>query len=218
MDTGRLNDVTKEEWDSTRCYRYAEINWTAHQEEEAHLADRAFNGASASRDAYVGVEQEPWSGFFKGRSSAKFVPMTPEEADAEFITTTFGPLETAPDGSGNPKARVGALKAPLHLVPPVATIQMSLALSDGAAKYGPFNWRDEPINVSTYIAAVARHMAAYQDGEDIASDSGVHHLSHAMTCCALLLDSEALGILIDDRPTHGSAARLLDELHRRQEK
>ena len=139
---------------------------------------------------------------FRGRSSADFVPTTPPEGN------------TTPSCAVNPKARVGALKAPLHLVPPVATIQMALALADGASKYGAFNYRKEPINVSTYVGAILRHLAAFQDGEDVADDSGVHHLSHVMACCALLLDSESMGILIDDRPPASGAPALLDKYHK----
>lgn len=205
MDTGRLNDVTEEEWDSTRCYRYAEINWTAHQEEEAHLADRAFNAASASRDAYVGVEQEPWSGFFKGRSSAKFVPMTPDEAVSVHRTKT----------EGNPKKRIGALKAPMHLIPPVALAHLAVALGDGAEKYGPFNYRSEKVSASTYLGAIHRHLALYLDGEDSTADSGVHHIAAAMAGCAILLDCMAGGQLVDDRPpATGGVADVLNSYHK----
>lgn len=114
------------------------------------------------------------------------------------------------DGTGNPKARVGALKAPLHLVPPALIIGVSYALKDGAAKYGAYNWRAEPINVSTYIGAIQRHLMAYQDGEDVAEDSGVDHLAHAAACIALLMDSKAHGSLIDDRYA-GPASKVLKE-------
>jgi hypothetical protein len=81
-----------------------------------------------------------------------------------------------------------------------------MAMADGARKYGPYNWRESPISVSTYISAAQRHMAAYWDGEQNAKDSGVHHLAHAMACFALLLDAESLSVLIDDRPPKGKAA------------
>ena len=117
---------------------------------------------------------------------------------------------TVADGTGNPKARVGSLKAPLHLVPPALSIGVAYALKDGAAKYGAYNWREEPINVSTYIGAILRHLYAYQDGEDFAVDSGVSHLAHVAACCALLMDSEAHGSLVDDR-NYGPAATVLEE-------
>jgi spermidine/putrescine-binding protein len=111
----------------------------------------------------------------------------------------------------NPKTLVGSSKVPLHLVPPSAAHFLALALADGGKKYGPYNWRDSAISVSTYKAAAQRHWDAFWDGEDNATDSGVHHLAHAMACSALLLDAMTIGKLVDDRPTKGAAARLQAE-------
>ena len=130
---------------------------------------------------------------------------------------------TAPVGTctedlvdNNPKTRQGALKAPMHLVPPSAMFHLAEALADGAAKYGAYNWRVEPITTSVYIGAIQRHMMAFLDGEDKADDSGVHHLAHVMACCALVLDSESLGILQDDRPPKGASPELMAAYHRRK--
>jgi hypothetical protein len=117
----------------------------------------------------------------------------------------------------NPKTRVGALKAPMHLIPPIAEVALAEALADGAEKYGPFNWRSERISTSVYIGAIRRHMAAYQDGEDIAADSGVHHLAHVMACCALVLDAAAIDRLNDDRPPAGGAPQALRAYLERQQ-
>lgn len=111
-------------------------------------------------------------------------------------------------GDNNPKTRLGATKVPLHLVPPSAKHYLALALEDGAGKYGPYNWREEPISISTYKAAMERHMDAFWDGEDEAADSGVHHVAHAMACCALILDCLSKGTLVDDRPPPGAASEL----------
>lgn len=116
---------------------------------------------------------------------------------------------TYPDN--NPKAAIGATKVPLHLVPPSAKHFLALALEDGAKKYGPYNWRDAGISLSTYKAANERHWDALWDGEDLARDSLVHHLAHAMACCAIALDALTVGKLIDDRPTRGATATLQDE-------
>lgn len=111
----------------------------------------------------------------------------------------------------NPKTLVGATKVPLHLVPPSAKHYLALALEDGGRKYGPYNWRDSAISVSTYKSALERHMDAFWDGEDLASDSGVHHVAHAMACCALILDALSVDKLVDDRPTKGASPRLQAE-------
>jgi hypothetical protein len=47
---------------------------------------------------------------------------------------------------------------------------------------------------------------AWFDGEEVASDSGVHHLGHAMACLAILLDAQETGNLVDDRPTSNQGA------------
>lgn len=111
----------------------------------------------------------------------------------------------------NPKTAIGATKVPLHLVPPSASHYLAEAFENGATKYGPYNWRDNPISVSVYYAAMKRHIDAYWDGEELASDSGVHHIAHAMACMAMLLDAKSVGTLNDDRPTKGAAAKLQDE-------
>lgn len=120
-----------------------------------------------------------------------------------------GRIKVYPDN--NPKTAVGAKKVPLHLVPPSAKHFLAEALANGASKYGPYNWRDAAISVSVYKAAMERHMDAFWDGEDYAQDSGVHHVAHAMTCCALILDAMTIGKLVDDRPTAGASAQLQKE-------
>ena len=111
----------------------------------------------------------------------------------------------------NPKTAIGALKVPLHLVPPSAKHYLAMALADGAKKYGAYNWRDAAISISVYKSALERHMDAFWDGEELAPDSGVHHVAHAMACCALILDAMSIGKLHDDRPTAGAAADLQRE-------
>lgn len=108
----------------------------------------------------------------------------------------------------NPKTAVGATKVPLHLVPPSAKYYLAEALADGASKYGPYNWRQHPISVSVYKAAMERHLDAFWDGEDLAQDSGVHHAAHAMACMAIMLDAMSIGKLHDDRPPKGASAAL----------
>ncbi len=70
----------------------------------------------------------------------------------------------------------------------------------GADKYGERNWRIDPIKSSTYEAAILRHFMAYfYDREDADPDSGLSHLYHIRACCAVMLDAEIHGTLIDDR-------------------
>ena len=108
----------------------------------------------------------------------------------------------------NPKAAIGAKKAPLHLVPPSFVHYTSLAFEDGAKKYGAYNWRKLGVSASTYYAAAKRHIDAWWDGEELSADAKVHHLAHAAACLAVLLDAESIGKLIDDRPPAGAASKL----------
>lgn len=118
-------------------------------------------------------------------------------------------------GAGvNPKNLVGAKKAPLRLVPPALFIGAAEALENGAQKYGPQNWRDQPVSAVTYVEAALRHLLAYLDGEDTAPDTGIHHVKHAVAGLGILLDCLGLETLIDDRPKPGSAPKLLAELDR----
>lgn len=106
----------------------------------------------------------------------------------------------------NPKSRYGIKKPPLHLIPSVALIDLSVAMALGAKKYGAYNWREKGVAASVYLAAAERHLRAYLDGEDTDAESGASHLGHVMACCAIIADAITLGKLIDDRPTKGMFA------------
>lgn len=69
----------------------------------------------------------------------------------------------------------------------------------GADKYGVRNWRLDEIRASTYEGAMLRHFLAWARGEDIDPDSGKPHLGHLRACCAVVLDADMQGTLIDDR-------------------
>ena len=100
----------------------------------------------------------------------------------------------------NPKDSVGATKLPLDLVPATAIAVASLAHLDGALKYGAWNWRDAGVRSSIYVAAAIRHIQKWNNGEEFDTDSGVHHLGHALACLNILIDSMAVGNMTDDRP------------------
>jgi hypothetical protein len=106
----------------------------------------------------------------------------------------------------NPKTRFGSQKPAFNFTPPVAEMVLGQAMRNGGQKYGAMNWRKNAVSSSIYYDAARRHLAAWLDGEDIASDSGVHHLGHVMACCAIILDAAAQGNLKDDRPIKGKFA------------
>lgn len=119
---------------------------------------------------------------------------------------------------GNPKTGEGLKKVPLHLVPPSSTHYLAVAFNDGASKYGPYNWRDSQISASVYYAAAKRHLDAWWDGEDVAHDSKVEHLAHAMACMAIMLDAASINKINDDRPTKGAASELQQQFVHSKEK
>ena len=107
--------------------------------------------------------------------------------------------------NSNPKDLLGVKKPDMTKIPAVALLWESLAMMDGAGKYGPYNWRANAVIASIYIAACKRHLDEWFEGATLAEDSGCHHLGHARACLGILLDAEATGNLIDDRPiTEGS--------------
>jgi len=99
----------------------------------------------------------------------------------------------------NPKDLIGSDKMPLHLFPSTAVIYGALALLEGALKYGRSNWRAAGVRASIYYDAANRHLDKWFEGETIDSDSGLPHLSHAIACIAILIDSTETGNLKDDR-------------------
>jgi hypothetical protein len=113
--------------------------------------------------------------------------------------------------STNPKDRLGKMKPPLHLIPPAANIFESMAMGDGARKYGPFNWRDKTVAAMVYVGACKRHLDAWVDREENARDSGVHHLGHARACLGIILDAMSIGKMVDDRPKPGAASDLIEQ-------
>jgi hypothetical protein len=91
-------------------------------------------------------------------------------------------------------------KPPMHLIPWGILEDVSRVLAHGAGKYGERNWREQPIRISTYEGALARHIfLQWLQGEDLDADSGEHHLAHAIACLMVVYDAYKNGTLIDDR-------------------
>ena len=119
------------------------------------------------------------------------------------------PADTKPT---NPKDALGADKLPLHLWPAGATALGSLALLDGALKYGRSNYRAIGVRASIYKDALARHVDAWFEGEDNDPQSGLPHLAHALACLAIIVDAQQAGQLTDDRMYPGGHRAAMDAL------
>lgn len=125
-----------------------------------------------------------------------------------WIIDPSGDHTPVPYPDNNPKTAFGAKKLPLELVPPSAVHALAEAFADGAKKYGPYNWREKSISSSIYYGAALRHLQSWWDGEDLAEDSGINHLHHALACIAMLIDGGSVGKLNDNRPPKGAASSM----------
>lgn len=110
------------------------------------------------------------------------------------------PHPSADHKATNPKTALGGSKPTYVVVPAPVLYEMGAALTEGACKYGSYNWRVAGARVTTYVAAARRHVDAFMEGEDIDPGSGVHHLSKAMAGLAVLRDAMICGNFTDDRP------------------
>lgn len=139
-----------------------------------------------------------------------------DESPADSLAEVYHPPTNAQHTARdtNPKTVYGQAKPSISLIPATSLIHIADAFRDGAVKYGPANWRDDPVSVSTYTNAAFRHIFAWYDGEETAADSGVHHLAHAAACLCILLDAQEQDTLVDDRPTAGKAGDVIKRLTR----
>lgn len=89
-------------------------------------------------------------------------------------------------------------KPDLSIVPLIAIEQEARAFSFGEKKYGRYNYT-AGFETSRLVSAALRHIHAYNSGEQVDGESGLHHLGHARACLAMLLHCEELGTLTDNR-------------------
>jgi len=80
-------------------------------------------------------------------------------------------------------------------MPTIAEDFICQVLSNGASKYGAWNWRLTGLEVATYISAIKRHLAAIHRGEWIDPESGCPHVAHIGASCCILMDADAMGVL-----------------------
>lgn len=125
---------------------------------------------------------------------------------------TFHPLPTAETKASNPKEAIGSTKLDFSVVPSSAPAYLATAFTEGALKYGSYNWRVAGVRASTYKAACDRHVAKWWNGENTDPVTKVKHLANAMACLAIILDAELVNLLNDDRPPKADLAKLLEEL------
>lgn len=74
------------------------------------------------------------------------------------------------------------------LMPPLSELEVVKVLTFGAGKYAPDNWKK--IESRRYVDAAGRHINAHRRGETKDSESGLHHLAHAICCLMFQLEKE----------------------------
>ncbi len=92
-----------------------------------------------------------------------------------------------------PGAKFDADKLRYDLLPPDVLEQIVEIFTDGAAKYGEYNW-SKGMSWSRVFAAAQRHQWAWWAREDIDDESQRHHLAHAIVNLMFLLAYETRGM------------------------
>lgn len=99
----------------------------------------------------------------------------------------------------NPKDLAGRSKPSMGFIPVGAMESVARVMELGARKYGPYNWREQPIKKMTYAHAALRHLFAWIGGEDNDPESLQPHLAHVAACMLIVIDAMRSNACIEDR-------------------
>lgn len=112
----------------------------------------------------------------------------------------------------NPKDAVGVRKWRQFCTIPWTVIwEVGVAMLEGARKYGRHNYRISGVRGSVYIDATIGHLTQWFEGEDIDADSGMNHITKAISSLMTMRDAMINNKFIDDRPPKVN----LDEIRNR---
>ena len=89
-------------------------------------------------------------------------------------------------------------KPDLSLLPYSALSEIAKAMMVGEKKYCRYNYLAK-LEAGRLIAACARHLFKWYQGEDVDPETDVNHLGHAGANIIMLLNLLATGNLVDDR-------------------
>jgi hypothetical protein len=89
-------------------------------------------------------------------------------------------------------------KPDLSLIPLEALAEEARGFMLGEKKYGRYNYTGG-MEASRLVAAALRHITQWMGGEDNDPESGASHLGHARCCLAMLIHTQQLGTLKDNR-------------------
>ena len=102
--------------------------------------------------------------------------------------------------STNPNDIIGIKKASLSVLSCPVLYEMGLGMLEGARKYGRHKYRAMGVSATVYYDAALRHIMDWWEGDDIDIDSGLNHITKALTALMVLRDSMLMGNWTDDRP------------------
>lgn len=98
----------------------------------------------------------------------------------------------------NQEQKKDAGKVPFDLLDPLALTELARVLEFGAAKYSPNGWR-KGIEWSRTVAAILRHVMAFQSGDTHDPETGLNHMAHIMCNAMFLVNYETTHPELDDR-------------------
>lgn len=100
----------------------------------------------------------------------------------------------------NPKDAVGNKKVAFSTVPSSVLAEVAVGMTEGARKYARHNWRVAGVRGSIYYDATLRHLFKWWEGEDLDPDSGLSHITKAITSLVVMRDAMINEKFTDDRP------------------
>lgn len=115
----------------------------------------------------------------------------------------------------NPKDAIGVSKTPMSCVPCGVLMEVGLGMLEGSLKYGRHNYRVAGVRATVYYDALQRHMMEWWEGEDLDPDSGLSHITKAITTLVVLRDAMMNEMVYDDRPVGMKAPDWLKTLNKR---
>lgn len=100
----------------------------------------------------------------------------------------------------NPKDALAMSRLDLGSVPSAGNYYAAEAFTEGALKYGRYNWRIAGVRASVYFAAQQSHMNKWWNGQNRDPKTLVKELGYARACIDILIDALECRMLNDDRP------------------
>ena len=89
-------------------------------------------------------------------------------------------------------------KPPLELLSNEGLVQIAKVFAEGAKKYGRYNYRNG-LHWTRIIGAAARHLNAFNSGQDLDPETQLSHIAHLGACVFMLLDYIKEYPELDDR-------------------